>query len=57
MNKEYSVKKEDKCELCKKESYFLIPKYSNKKGFTGWKMVCRVCYDRLSDNDKYIGNK
>lgn len=45
--------KEDRCDLCKRESHFLIPKYSNKKGNEGWKLVCRICYDRLLEDDKY----
>lgn len=49
MNTKYST---NKCELCKKDSHFLVPKYSNKKGFIGWKMVCRVCYARLDDSNR-----
>lgn len=48
--------KENRCELCKRYSSFLIPKYSNKKGDKGWKVVCRVCYDRLLEYDKHNDN-
>ena len=41
-----------RCEICNREAGFLIPKLSKRKGCDGWKMVCRVCYDRLNDEDE-----
>lgn len=56
--KESNIKyEENKCDLCRRYSPFLIPKYSNKKGYKGWKMVCRICYDRLLEDDKHTSNK
>lgn len=43
------------CDICKRETPQLIPKFSKKKrGYKGWKMVCRVCYERLSEDEDNI---
>lgn len=42
------------CDICKRETPQLIPKFSKKKGYEGWKMVCRVCYERLSEDEDNI---
>lgn len=41
-----------KCEICKRDSNSLVSKLSKKKGYEGLKMVCRICYDRLSEDEE-----
>lgn len=46
-----------RCEMCHRESAFLVPILSKKKGYEGWKMVCRICYERISEVDNESQNK
>lgn len=50
-------KNETECEVCRRKSSYLIPKLSKKKGYEGWKMVCRICYDRLTEAEEEIDNR